>query len=341
MIDLTLAVRTLLKSDVPTSDSDQRRKRHRAAALIKSRIDDMLTWAARDGGYSELKYVPNIVVEVVDAAEVQVELVRWMEQRMKALVLLQQEYLREDRDRTFWSSTYPTIMGSARKKEKGSSTKKRAAVKAGMKRGPETRPQTPDLCGSDLATDSPNTSAATPRATDYGVSRRQLFKKQKTGSEGVKGTGSDDILGQSTPKTSREPIIKTESPMPDDTPRPFKPATGVIIKAEPESPPQNKILAPVLRNTPPSSGMRYRHKPPVVYGLYILGTSVIILTADSSKGSSGYISFHLDINFADSHQSVWNALTVAAIVCGARDELMTRVADFEAVVKVDDSDPDA
>lgn len=111
------------------------------------------------------------------------------------------------------------------------------------------------------------------------------------------------------------------------------------IKTEPDEKPLAAFDPPPC-TPPPKTG--YRRRPHVVYGLYILGTSVFILTADSSKGGEGYISFHVDVNFADNHQSVWNALTVALVVCSARDELMSRLDDFKpAVITCDsDSDPD-
>ncbi len=105
--------------------------------------------------------------------------------------------------------------------------------------------------------------------------------------------------------------------------------------------PRRLVSTDVLRKAPPGSEVGYRRKPPVIYGLFVLGTSVLILTADASKGEEAYIRFHLDISFADSHQGVWNALTIAAIVCAARDDLMTRTDDFVPLPLVEESDPDA
>ena len=87
--------------------------------------------------------------------------------------------------------------------------------------------------------------------------------------------------------------------------------------------------------------VKYRRQPPVVYGLFVVGTSVFLLTLDSSKGDEGYVSFHLEMNFLDPHQSVWNGLTLAIAVCLARDDLMTRMDDFEALPVESESDPDA
>lgn len=87
--------------------------------------------------------------------------------------------------------------------------------------------------------------------------------------------------------------------------------------------------------------LTYRRPPPVVYGLFILNTTVLLLTVDSSKGDSAYVSFHVQTNLQDTHQSVWNALTLAMAVCLARDELRGRREDFEALPVEVESDPDA
>jgi hypothetical protein len=38
---------------------------------------------------------------------------------------------------------------------------------------------------------------------------------------------------------------------------------------------------------------------------------------------------------------VWNALTVAVVVCLARDDMVSRLDDFEEAIVIEDSDPDA
>ncbi|KAF5625226.1 hypothetical protein F52700_9129 [Fusarium sp. NRRL 52700] len=91
--------------------------------------------------------------------------------------------------------------------------------------------------------------------------------------------------------------------------------------------------------TPPRH--TYRRHPPVVYGLFIINTWVLVLTVDSSKGSDAHVSFQVQVDFKDEHQGIWNALTIAIAVCLARDELRTRASDFEELPCVEDSDPDA
>ncbi|KAM0375172.1 hypothetical protein ACHAPZ_007058 [Fusarium culmorum] len=110
----------------------------------------------------------------------------------------------------------------------------------------------------------------------------------------------------------------------------------------------SKVSSPPYSSpSPPTSGPQtppertYTRHPPVVYGLFILNTSVLVLTTDSSRGPDSYVSFHVQVDFFDEHQGVWNALTIALVACLARDELRTRLTDFEELPVVEDSDPDA
>ncbi|QPC79562.1 hypothetical protein HYE68_010314 [Fusarium pseudograminearum] len=110
----------------------------------------------------------------------------------------------------------------------------------------------------------------------------------------------------------------------------------------------SKVSSPPYSSpSPPTSGPKtppertYTRHPPVVYGLFILNTSVLVLTTDSSRGPDSYVSFHVQVDFFDEHQGVWNALTIALVACLARDELRTRLTDFEELPVVEDSDPDA
>ncbi|CAF3553864.1 unnamed protein product [Fusarium graminearum] len=110
----------------------------------------------------------------------------------------------------------------------------------------------------------------------------------------------------------------------------------------------SKVSSPPYSSpSPPTSGPQtppertYTRHPPAVYGLFILNTSVLVLTTDSSRGPDSYVSFHVQVDFFDEHQGVWNALTIALVACLARDELRTRLTDFEELPVVEDSDPDA
>ncbi|EHK48184.1 hypothetical protein TRIATDRAFT_81819 [Trichoderma atroviride IMI 206040] len=104
---------------------------------------------------------------------------------------------------------------------------------------------------------------------------------------------------------------------------------------------------PLAQTTPSqspllSSPLPFRRPPPVIYGFFIISTTVCLFTVDSSKDESSMnLSLHLDMNFHDQSQSVWNALTVAIVACLARDDMMTRMDDFEEQRVVEESDVDA
>lgn len=312
LVDLTLDVRTLIESARPRNAMDHKKLRKKAAGLIRNSLDKVVDWAAKDGGYTNLKTLPNIVVEVVDTAETQEDIVKFMMNRMKALARLQREFYRTDRRVDFWTVVEPKVMGP----KKRLPYRKRLQAKAGMKRGTETRPSTPDLCQDELASASPDTTATPRRPPESSSKRRKVLKR--------KAREADEL--SESHHTPGSPIVKQES----------RDSSPGIIKAEPIDKPFSALSVPRA-----ASPVEYSRQPPVVYGLYVLGTSVFLLTVDSSKGEDAYISFHIDINFSDKHQSVWNALTVAIAVCSARDELMTRLDDFQTIHVLSDSDPDA
>ncbi|KAG5974951.1 hypothetical protein E4U55_007963 [Claviceps digitariae] len=214
--DLTSSVRTTVQSGL----------REKASPLIKKSLDKYLSWAAEDGGYAHLRYVPNMITAVLDVRLGEAEITSLMEKRMRALAFLQREYLRVDRDDDFF-----------------------AAMEQG-KEGPAT------------------------------LVDKFLRKMTADDAGDAQGDGDED----------------------------------------------NQIV--------------YRRKPPVVYGLFVLQSSVFLLTVDSAKGLDAYVSFHVDMHFMDRHQSVWNALTVAIAVCLARDQLATRLDDFEELPDVQDSESD-
>lgn len=322
-------MRTIIESSqTPHKPADQKRTRQKSAKRIKDSLDRYIAWASRDGGYDKLRIVPNIVAEIVDTSETQDDIVQFMMERMRALVHLQREFYREDRDENFWTTTEPGILGSASKPR---SSERKRKIRAGMKRGQDTRPDTPDLCSDELASDSPET-VPTPRRWLDSTPKK---KRRITGTPGsLKDELADfDLL---KPKPDPDPDYEHGASSVGES---HTGERSVAVKEEPIDD-EEALPAPGVPLTPPGD-VRFRRKPPVVYGLYVLGTSVFMLTADASKGDAGYISFHVDVNFADKHQSVWNALTVAMAVCSARDELMGRLDDFKPVTVVCDSDPDA
>ncbi|KAG6115271.1 hypothetical protein E4U13_002891 [Claviceps humidiphila] len=223
LIDLTSSVRTTVQSGL----------HQKASSLIKSSLDRYLSWAAQDGGYAHLRYVPNIITAELDPRLGETEITNLMEQRMRALAFLQREYLRVDRD-----------------------------------------------------------------DEDFTPSE---------GQEHCPAALVDRFLGQATAHHAG-----------------YAPSWGDDDDDDGEA----------------AAAVVYRREPPVVYGLFVLRSSVFLLTVDSAKGLDAYVSFHVDMHFMDRHQSVWNALTIAIAVCLARDQLAARVEDFEESQRGEGSESD-
>ncbi|KAK2594251.1 hypothetical protein QQS21_008030 [Conoideocrella luteorostrata] len=94
LIDLTSSVRTTIQSGL----------RQKGPPLIKKSLDRYISWAAEDGNYSHLRFVPNMITAVLDATLEEHEITSLMEQRMRALATVQREFLRVDRDVNFWDA---------------------------------------------------------------------------------------------------------------------------------------------------------------------------------------------------------------------------------------------
>jgi hypothetical protein len=93
---------------------------------------------------------------------------------------------------------------------------------------------------------------------------------------------------------------------------------------------------------PKKTRPRYRRKPPVVYGLFVVSTTVMVLTVDASKEpEDAFTSYQVEVSFGSKQQGVWNAMTLAIVVCLARDEMMERKLDFDVFQPDTESDPDA
>ncbi|KAK0382468.1 hypothetical protein CLIM01_00125 [Colletotrichum limetticola] len=87
---------------------------------------------------------------------------------------------------------------------------------------------------------------------------------------------------------------------------------------------------------------QYTRRPPVIYGLFIVNTSVMVLTIDSAKeGDEAYVSYQVEVGLSKNYQAVWNAITIAIVVCLARDAMMEMKVDFNTSLNDGDSDPDA
>ncbi|KAK1963355.1 hypothetical protein LY78DRAFT_584878 [Colletotrichum sublineola] len=87
---------------------------------------------------------------------------------------------------------------------------------------------------------------------------------------------------------------------------------------------------------------QYTRRPPVLYGLFIVNTSVMVLTIDSAKEEKkAYVSYQVEVGFSKRYQAVWNAITIAIVVCLARDAIMDMKECFGHSAIDGDSDPDA
>ena len=338
LIDLTSTVRT----------TSQSRLRHRIAGIIKKGIDQFLGWAAEDGGYADLKVVPNILTEAIDAKTMRANhITDYMQYRMKAMVQLHREFWRVDRDPEFWQVIQPWIMNPDNSLhplllEKARRVYKKLTTLEGGKSVPDelaadidnTPPKTAAGAKRIRVANSPTAEtdelAATPGDRESKKQKKQKMAAQDDRDRDRKRKDRDlkkkDHEAQQDSHSSKTNLARFGV---DDTP-PSKNA---------KSPSADK--SPFRRSPENESDIKFRRTPPVVYGLFILNTSVFLLTADPAKGDDAYVSFHVEMDFLDRHQSVWNALTVAIAACMARDELMLRTGFFDALPEVQESDPDA
>lgn len=65
-------------------------------------------------------------------------------------------------------------------------------------------------------------------------------------------------------------------------------------------------------------------QPPVLYGLFIVNTTLLVLTIDPTKGEDAQVSYQVEVNFNKKNQGVWNAMTVAIVGCQARNDTIWR-----------------
>ena len=328
LIDLTSSVRTSIQAGY----------RNKVPGIIKRELDKYINWAAQDGDYNHLKIVPNIMVEIVDTKLKEGEITDHIQNRMRDLARLQREFLREDMDPEFWNVVKPKIMTTPRIKmepDDGLGTPI-SAIKA--------VPKNPADISDELAIDDSGFDGAKIKV-EPGLKRQRPFPSpigsdidelsEDNGEYQARATKRRKILGsqpRDTPSSNRTLIVDTPKL---DTPKQQTPRSNIF----------GSFLSwsSILSTSNPKTPVKpvYRRPPPVVYGLFILNSSVLLLTADSSRGDKAYVSFHVQTNFQDTHQSVWNALTLAVAICLARDELRERREDFESLPIEVESDPDA
>ncbi|KAJ4149400.1 hypothetical protein NW754_000840 [Fusarium falciforme] len=315
LIDITAKVRVSIQSGL----------RRKVPHLIKRELDKYISWAAQDADYAHLRIVPNIMTEVVDTTMPEYDITEYIQGRMRSLAKLQREFLREDSNPRFWDVLKPSIMASPMIKVEPDD----CPPALGRWSAPTEIRRNPHLCINELSPEMPcpdrkvkvESELESPRLG--GVDVDKLIQHHKKGRKKMADSRREkDKQKPAETKKSTKPPAQAKTP------------SRELSSTRSHSPP-----SPVEPQTPPKH--TYRRHPSVVYGLFILNTSVLLLTTDSSKGSDAYVSFQVQIDFQEENQSVWNALTIAIAVCLARDELRTRAGDFEELPCLSESDPDA
>lgn len=321
LIELTASVRTASESGL----------RCRISNLIKDALDKYLAWAAEDGGYSHLRVVPNIITEVIDTEAHGHDIAALMQGRMRAFGRLQREFYREDRDASFWDvsgaldltpskawvardvaddeedRTMKTTVDDLLLQKYLSPRKKHNARKRKRtRRRHRSSTSAEDELATDIKMESPELSSS-------------VLKRHRTFASPV--SEIDDLA---------KPMDAMQMPSTPGSER--RESRGIFSSP---STPATDVSSPAA-----ASPVRYRRRLPVVYGFFILQSTVFILTVDPAQGDRAYVSFHVEADFMDVGQSVWNALTVGIVACMARDELRLRRDDFEERDDGEESDPD-
>ncbi|KAK2032378.1 hypothetical protein LX32DRAFT_196561 [Colletotrichum zoysiae] len=186
-------------------------------------------------------------------------------------------------------------------------------------------------------------AAATHRAHWRNDEAESTDNHQDTDEHGLKIEDDEDV----EPEDNRVVLVPDKYP----TPSPQKPHTEA-----PSTLPHNgvnnggdgdhKLPSTEFDNLAERStgdyDKQYTRRPPVLYGLFIVNTSVMVLTTDSAKeGDEAYVSYQVEVGFSKRYQAVWNAITIAIVVCLARDAMMDMKEGFGHSVIDGDSDPDA
>ncbi|KAF3071987.1 hypothetical protein CFAM422_005694 [Trichoderma lentiforme] len=306
LIDLTANVRTNCQSGL----------RRKVPQMIKKALNNYLSWAAEDGGYSHLKYTPNTIVEVVDRNGEGSTLAAFIETRMRELARAHRELLAIKPEQ----GIYSTDMDVDKEVETQIKTEAEASIEQ-QPNGSKSR--------------SWRTFGSRVMSKLFQLLRRPVIKPESHGETSVINSGDDEPNNQTKSRVyvkrekdeeEQEIAIKREL---------FNDSDGDITMADIPMASTTTLHSPA----PPTT---YIRPPPVVFGFFIVATSVILLTADASKEDADMIiNFHVDMDFQNRSLGVWNALTVAIATCLARDDMMKRMGDFEEEGVVEESDPDA
>ncbi|OPB42028.1 hypothetical protein A0O28_0031450 [Trichoderma guizhouense] len=308
LIDLTASVRTYCQSGL----------RQTVPQRIKKALTDYLSWAAEDGGYRHLKYTPNTIIEVVDRNGEGSTLAAFIETRMRELARAHRELLAIKPEQGIYSTDMDV--------DKEVETQIKTEAEASIEQQPGgSRNRSWRTFGSRIM------------SRLYQLLRRPLIKPESHGESSIINSGDDEPKTRQGNDHARSRVyMKREE------------ENEITIKRELFDNSDDDITMadiPMASTTTlhsPAPPTTYIRPPPVVFGFFIVATSVILLTADASKEDADMvINFHVDMDFQNRSLGVWNALTVAIATCLARDDMMKRMGDFEEEGFVEESDPDA
>lgn len=285
--------------------------------MIKNALAKFIRWATEDGGYNHLQYIPNVLVEILDKNTEQADLTSIIEERMNALARLHRKALAIDQNSTESMDIDRQVEMQIKSEVMASDEQQRQLLKQ--------RGQSWGRLGSRIMSKL------------LGLIRfRPIIKPESHGETKVI---DDEDEEQTAVGERKQTADRVSFKMEEDEKLNIKPESfedDVSMKDIP-------LAQPILPQSPLlPSPLLFRRSPPVIYGFFIISTTVCLFTVDSSKNESSMnLSLHLDMNFQDQSQSVWNALTVAIVACLARDDMMTRMDDFEEQRLVEESDVDA
>ncbi|KAL6902676.1 hypothetical protein GGI43DRAFT_382853 [Trichoderma evansii] len=310
LIDLTACVRTACQSGL----------RRKTPLMVKKALDKFIRWASEDGGYNHLQYTPNVIVEIIDGNAEGYDPTGFIKARMTALAKSHRKLLAINQDVTENMDIDKEVEMQIKSEAEASDEKQRQLFKE--------RGRSWGMLGSRIISKL------------LGLMRfRPIIKPESHGETKMIDSEDDE---QTTVEKCKQTADRVNVKMEEDE----KP----IIKMECYDGFEDDIsmkdipIAPTALSSSQllPSPLTFRRSPPVIYGFFILSTTVLLFTADSTKYDlSMNPNYYLDMNFQDQGQSVWNALTVAIVACLARDDMMTRMEDFEEERIVDESDVDA
>ncbi|KAL7946479.1 hypothetical protein V8C42DRAFT_37349 [Trichoderma barbatum] len=303
LIDLTANVRTACQSGL----------RQKTPMMIKKSLDKYLSWAAEDGGYKHLKYKPNIIVEIIDRDSEETNLSTVVETRMRELARSHRELL------------------AIKPEEQESSADMDVDKEVEMQIKSEVETSTEQQLNGNRSR-SWKTFGSRMMSKLFRLLRRPLIKPESHGEISVIDSGDDEPATKRDAQEKVRVYVKTEEEEEE-----------IIVKKELFDHSDDDItMADIPMASIAPAPTSYLRPPPAIFGFFIISTCVILLTTDSSKEDDAMnLSFHVDLDFQDRSQSVWNALTVAIATCLARDDMMKRMGDFEEESFVEESDPDA